>query len=1015
MDNSNSIRILIFSLLVPIGFVAFSSTAQTVDLSDYDTCMSFYTSSCEATRIQCAPPIEPGCICSGNVTSVVSTNWTYSGFIDAIPTIVTDTQTVINCYTPPTILYQNGTSSNVCWKQTFQQLPAPEIDATNVNFYQTVKNPRLPGNANLNSFDVVLGKEGAFDVTLTGANLTNSATVDGTTVTGPVLVEVLNGEDKLLTSAHVEASVIASQVAQNGFYKIPLGQLSWIPNKPGPLKFKVVVVPEIDGPPVLNKPLLGHSMNVLSISAPKIGFASLNVPNMCSYDPSLKNCLTKPDPNHVAGMQCATGSKTPCDTGPLLSAVLPVPDNSYPNSIFQSPAPELVGTDIGSTFLKVICLFNLNCQKRRALVRDILNLSKQAQVSNLSRLVGIVSANYFLDHGDGLIGGITMPGVDKAVLVKEGFEKTIPHELGHTFGQIHEGYCNSATGCETSSGLVGFGHYLNWPIDGYDAFNQERYFWLPQPANFPAGANVAFSYMDGAELPPVTGVVQGEISNHLGIFYYWSDLNTYELALKAISSLPPNDPETVMVSGVLSDNGEFTFDGARTLSNGVITESQPSGDVSISTIDASGNTTAVVTIQSNYRATAIPGAPDDPASIDLGAMPMVVQIPSTSTAEFIVVRQNGNIIAKSPIIFELLQGIIGSMPSSAFIDQVESSDKINSIITKIQSELESNQPRTAVGNLQNLINEIQKVTSANYVVSNPTQLTQDAVVAAIRNLISRLDPPGLVDPPGQAAKAPRSVLTVLSSPNGIAPLDVVFDSSSSSDPNQLQLSFAWDFGDGTTSTAGGSVSHEYVNSGVYTVTLTVTNSNNLSSSAQTAIVVNNPAPPNAAFVVQPGLNGVAPFTVTFDPSGSSDPQNFPIKYNWDFGDGTTSDSIGTLTHVYTQGGIFFATLTVTNSANISSSFQTAISVLGPPTAYIANESLSSGSAPFTAVLDSRGSFDPQNLPLSYVWDFGDGSVSFAGGVVSHTYSQPGSYTIKLTVTNQLSLSSSAQTSVTVVP
>jgi glucose/arabinose dehydrogenase/regulation of enolase protein 1 (concanavalin A-like superfamily) len=56
--------------------------------------------------------------------------------------------------------------------------------------------------------------------------------------------------------------------------------------------------------------------------------------------------------------------------------------------------------------------------------------------------------------------------------------------------------------------------------------------------------------------------------------------------------------------------------------------------------------------------------------------------------------------------------------------------------------------------------------------------------------------------------------------NGAAPLEVAFSSAGSSDPDGDALTYAWDFGDGGTSTEANPV-HTYTDEGVYAVTLTV--------------------------------------------------------------------------------------------------------------------------------------------------------------------------------------------------
>ena len=66
--------------------------------------------------------------------------------------------------------------------------------------------------------------------------------------------------------------------------------------------------------------------------------------------------------------------------------------------------------------------------------------------------------------------------------------------------------------------------------------------------------------------------------------------------------------------------------------------------------------------------------------------------------------------------------------------------------------------------------------------------------------------------------------------------------------------------------------------------------------------------------------GTASSAVTFNGSGSYDPQNQTLTYNWSFGDGGVSSGSGDSkpTHTYTTAGTFTVTLTVTDTSNLSS-------------------------------------------------------------------------------------------------
>jgi PKD repeat protein/N-acetylneuraminic acid mutarotase len=58
-----------------------------------------------------------------------------------------------------------------------------------------------------------------------------------------------------------------------------------------------------------------------------------------------------------------------------------------------------------------------------------------------------------------------------------------------------------------------------------------------------------------------------------------------------------------------------------------------------------------------------------------------------------------------------------------------------------------------------------------------------------------------------------------------------------------------------------------------------------------------------------------------------------------------------------------------------------------------------GSEGIGVAFDASGSSDPQGLPLSYDWDFGDGSPHGSGVAPTHVYVDNGSYPVTLSVTN----------------
>jgi len=53
-------------------------------------------------------------------------------------------------------------------------------------------------------------------------------------------------------------------------------------------------------------------------------------------------------------------------------------------------------------------------------------------------------------------------------------------------------------------------------------------------------------------------------------------------------------------------------------------------------------------------------------------------------------------------------------------------------------------------------------------------------------------------------------------------------------------------------------------------------------------------------------------------------------------------------------------------------------------------------APVTVLFDASDSYDPDGRIVSIIWDFGDGKTG-TGSTISHTYAEPGNYTVELRI------------------
>ena len=190
---------------------------------------------------------------------------------------------------------------------------------------------------------------------------------------------------------------------------------------------------------------------------------------------------------------------------------------------------------------------------------------------------------------------------------------------------------------------------------------------------------------------------------------------------------------------------------------------------------------------------------------------------------------------------------------------------------------------------------------------------------------------GTMPPPFNQAPTASFTASPLS---GTAPMLVSFDASASSDPDGTIAAYAWTFGDGATA-SGRTAAHTYAVAGTYTAQLTVTDDDGATANASRDILVTSgttPPPPInqapiASFSAAP-LSGTAPLLVSFDASGSADPDGSIATYAWNFGDGATGTG-RTASHTYAVVGTFTARLIVTDDDGTAASTAVNINALAP--------------------------------------------------------------------------------------
>ncbi|OGC81947.1 MAG: hypothetical protein A2V81_03675 [Candidatus Abawacabacteria bacterium RBG_16_42_10] len=282
----------------------------------------------------------------------------------------------------------------------------------------------------------------------------------------------------------------------------------------------------------------------------------------------------------------------------------------------------------------------------------------------------------------------------------------------------------------------------------------------------------------------------------------------------------------------------------------------------------------------------------------------------------------------------------------------------------------------------------------------------------------------------QASKATNSTFQVIN-----------FDASGSQDavgtiPNPS--GYFWDFGDGLFA-VGPFVSHTYTRAGTYLVKLMVQGPSGFS--AATAEVKIVPVYPVSVIVTdQDSVLGPVPEEIlltanqpiTLSGAASYDPSaQGKLKLTWDFGDGKqdTGQDNEVVTHAYGVPGDYELVLRAENGQlagvakkkikvlsappdvklQIRSATQTTWS--NPDKTFFTQNIFAPTAFDFTAE-DSVGAlvpgFNARTQLVQAEWDFGDGTVSViqdqnqlsAKEKVTHTYENPGTYTVTLRITDE---------------
>ncbi|MCR9131878.1 MAG: PKD domain-containing protein [bacterium] len=224
-------------------------------------------------------------------------------------------------------------------------------------------------------------------------------------------------------------------------------------------------------------------------------------------------------------------------------------------------------------------------------------------------------------------------------------------------------------------------------------------------------------------------------------------------------------------------------------------------------------------------------------------------------------------------------------------------------------------------------------------------------------------------------------------------LDVRLDASESYDLDNDALIFEWTLPDGSKRQES-AFTWKAPDAGVHIIGLTVSDGlslGNSSVSESITVMVNRPV----EAVVDSVISSCTGQRVLFNSSQSFDPDGDAFRVKWDFGNGMTSEEANP-THVYETPGVYEARLTLDDGfSGMPSIAKIPVIIEGSPVAKFALDE-TTVCVNSAIQLDGSLSTDPSGSLPSFSWDLGDGNTA-TGAKYQHVFTEPGTYTITLTV------------------
>ncbi|MBJ95578.1 MAG: hypothetical protein CMP23_14035 [Rickettsiales bacterium] len=265
----------------------------------------------------------------------------------------------------------------------------------------------------------------------------------------------------------------------------------------------------------------------------------------------------------------------------------------------------------------------------------------------------------------------------------------------------------------------------------------------------------------------------------------------------------------------------------------------------------------------------------------------------------------------------------------------------------------------------------------------------------------------------EVANEPPQIDALVLPSSDLAEGSLLLFSAAASDPGEDQLTFSWDFGDGSALLSGASVQHRFIDEGSFQISLSVSDGDGGTVQQSGSLsIANRPPEIQALTGNSAGLEAQSlSWSAQVVDSGSAD----SLSGSWDFGDGSAPVAGMSASHSYLDEGAYTLSFTASdNDGGVSSqSLIVSIANEGPSITSLTVPGGNEGEL----LQFAASAVDPGGDPLSFSWDFGDGSAVQQGAGVQHAFQDDGTYTVTLTVTDNAggSASSSAAASIVNLP